>query len=64
MVLLSQFAGARPCDSSCFDNGVLLVPGLATLAVATVLSLAGLRALARGFGPIPPTGSASNVRER
>jgi|GEM_PF-4647472 uncharacterized membrane protein YraQ (UPF0718 family) len=64
MVLLSQFSGARPCDSSCFDNGVLLVPGLVALVASIVLGLAGLRTVARAFGPITPAGSTHGGRDR
>jgi hypothetical protein len=48
MVLLSQFV-ARPCHN-CFDNGILLVPGLGAVIVAIAIVVVSLRSVARGFG--------------
>lgn len=46
MLLLAVFGKARPCDD-CFDNGVLLLPGIAALVVAIVVAAVCLRSLAR-----------------
>jgi hypothetical protein len=49
MILLGLFPAATPCDTSCFDNGILLLPGLATVVLALVVGSMSLRAVARGF---------------
>jgi hypothetical protein len=49
MVLLGVFPAARPCDTACFDNSILLLPGLVTVMFALVVGAMSLRTLARGF---------------
>ena len=49
MILLGMYPAAAPCDSSCFDNRVLLLPGLGTVLVALVIGAINLRVVARAF---------------
>jgi uncharacterized membrane-anchored protein len=62
MLLLSQFR-ARPCDA-CFDNGVLLLPGIAALILAIAVGAICMRSIARGFAPVAGAESARDVPER
>jgi hypothetical protein len=50
MVVLGMFGRARPCDA-CFDNGILFLPGIATLVVAVALAVVCLRSVAHAYRP-------------
>jgi hypothetical protein len=52
MMLLGTFGSARPCDA-CFDNRVLLLPGLGTVVVAIVIAAVCLRSLVHAFRTAP-----------
>jgi hypothetical protein len=49
LVLLGVFPAARPCDTTCFDNSILLLPGFVTVVLALVVGAMSLRAVAKGF---------------
>jgi hypothetical protein len=52
MVLLGMFGAARPCDA-CFDNRVLLLPGLGVVALAVIVASVSIRSVARAFRSRP-----------
>jgi hypothetical protein len=52
MVVLGIFGTARPCDA-CFDNGVLLLPGLVALGLAGIVAVFSVRSIARAFRSRP-----------
>lgn len=62
ILLLSQFGRARPCDA-CFDNGVLLLPGLVIFIVVIVIATVCLREIVRGFSRTIGAESAHDMRQ-
>jgi hypothetical protein len=53
MIVVGIFGNPRPCDA-CFDNRVLLLPGLGALVLAIVIAAVCIRSVARAFGPPQP----------